>query len=255
MVSEMEPPKPSEFLVFSPEQDRYVLPQILEYQLDDDLYGHIPLRNKYLSHLVPVRSYNISNILSQCKWKGGYDLLGNQPAVGIVLSTPTESNLTECKRAWENISSYVSDETVCIMVIMQYGLVESLELIDWGVSHNIEIITEALCNDEDTTLVQRLQMVLGCAAWPQTSASDSVDMLKDFRSYLDQKQSTSDSHCSPRKSKGNDDTGKDELDEDHGICNTNQDRKPIVLPATRLRRELDQSDMQRLMDELLLDEE
>lgn len=79
-------------------------PQMLEYKLDDDLYEHISLRNQYFSHLVRVRSYTISNILSQCKRKGGYKLLCDQRAVGLVLPTPAETNLTKCRRAWGNIS-------------------------------------------------------------------------------------------------------------------------------------------------------
>eukprot|EP00177_Eucheuma_denticulatum_P004975 GFKZ01009049.1.p1 GENE.GFKZ01009049.1~~GFKZ01009049.1.p1 ORF type:complete len:244 (-),score=38.18 GFKZ01009049.1:973-1704(-) len=221
----MELPKPHELVVLSIESCQN-LDAILTTHFRMNANYQIPFSNKYYSISVPIRTYDASQLLSTQLSPDFQTSLRHSPAISLILSSSQKLSITTATTLWSKLSPFCSDSAVVLLFIENSSLDESAtyDLVDWGSNCNVEVITGLLCEEEHTDTVKRIENALECASWPQVS-SGAVVVLP----------------CENDQHPDNDDD--------------NVEKAPattVLSNPTRLRRALDDADVTRLVDELLL---
>lgn len=221
----MEPPKPHELVVVSIDSCPN-LNSILTTHYRMNAHNQIPFSNKYYSISVPIRSYVASQLLSTPLSPDFQTSLRHSPAISLILSSSQTSSITTATKLWSKLSSFCSDSAVVLLFIENSSLNESAtyDLVDWGSTCNVEIITALLCEEEHTDIVTRIENALECASWPQVSSGAVVVPPCEDDQHPDNDDQTDDKTLA---------TG-------------------VLSAPTRLRRALDDADVTRLVDELLL---
>lgn len=225
----MEYPQPNELTVIAINDLDDVQP-ILINCFRMDACGKISFRNRYYSIVVPVRTYTATEILSDSLSPEFCKALETAPALSLVSPTSNPTAKATCKRIWAKLSPFCSETAVVTMLFDDIHMNESEtdELVDWGVQNNIEVVTRSLCEEEGLDIATRLERAIECANWPQVLPNDAA-----LEMALEQ--------CN---------VGQD--DADIVDCEQGAAFSDNALPRTRLRRALDDTDVSRLTDELLL---
>lgn len=225
----MECPQPSELIAIAANDVSDMQP-ILTKCFRMDANGEISFHNRYYSIVTPVRIYTAAQILSASSSDGFCKALETAPALSLISSTARGNAVATCKQVWTKLSPFCKETAVVIMFIDDSFSSESEmdELVDWGVNNNIEVVTRALCEEEGTEVAARLERALECANWPQVSSSHAALGLTLEQPSNEQAESTDDD------------------------CEQNAVPGDTVLPPTRLRRALNNTDVSMLTNELLL---
>lgn len=225
----MEYPQPNELIVIAINDIDGVQPILTNY-FRMDPHGKIPFCNRYYSILVPVRTYTAAEILSDSLSSEFCKALEGTPALSLISSTSGGSAKATCQRIWTKLSPFCSRTAIVTMLFDDNCMSEpeTDELVEWGVQNNIEIVMRSLCEEEGLNVATRLERALECANWPQVLSNDAVVEMSLEQSNFEQDETKT-------------------VDSKQGAAFNDN-----VLHQTRLRRALDDTDVSKLTDELLL---
>lgn len=194
--------------------------------------GKIRLSNRYFSTSISARVLSESEVQSKMLDAGFISELNCIPAVALVTSDD-HTSIQRCKDLANAIVGHCSDDIVATFYVHGNRSTdeERSGLIRWGLQRNIEIMSDAICEEDGLDVSTRLQQALSCAKWRQacTCCADRVPEEEDRV-----------------------------IDEDDGERPTNYRSDGHIKPAqaisqpTRLRRGFNADDVERLINDLAL---
>lgn len=200
-----------------------------ELRLGDN--GTIRFDNRYYSAVVSVRLLSEHEIQLNMHGDDFCSKLKCAPALAIVTSDANACTLARCKKLAEALSKKCVEATAIALYISDTDMSEeeTWNTVRWGLKWNVEVVTEYLCMDDGLDVATRLARIFECAQWPHVSLKQTKVSTDDTYEKLNLEARRKDGSSSVQPG-----------------CD-------ISLP-TRLRRKLNEEDVSKLMDQLLVDD-
>lgn len=94
----------------------------------------------------------------------------------VILITHDLDSINKLKSLFSTISTTLNESVTCVCLIEDPLLDETstYQLVSWGITHHIEVVTQFLCSEDDQSLSQRLNQIIDCVQWESISKIDST---------------------------------------------------------------------------------
>lgn len=213
--------------------------------LSDYFHAHnshvVSLTNRYYSasvHLHTVTEKELPNRLADSTW---INTFSNAPAIVLLAPEGTAEQTHICKQMWSKLSHTIPDTSTKIFLIPKSNPDErdTYNLLSWAAARQIEVITPLSCQEDSITMRDRIVGALECAPWHQTLPNQPKP--SEHPTANDRAPADTPRNYPPCKRNDNQ-------------LETDQQTNERLSRPTALRRPLDNTDVEKLIHNLLLDE-
>lgn len=84
----------------------------------------------------------------------------------VLLIAKRGEDVDSCKQLWTSVADAVNGDSVCLFVVVEgFDESASYHLVAWAVPHGVEVVTSVLCDEDGTSVAQRVTDAVQCAPW------------------------------------------------------------------------------------------